>query len=35
MDFEASINDVQDCLQVKHIAESLLDPNKWQVKDLR
>ena len=33
-DFEASINDCARLFTVKHIAESLLDPNKWQVKDL-
>ena len=33
-DFEASINDCARLFTVKHIAESLLNPNKWQVKDL-
>jgi len=30
----ASINDCAKMFTVKHIAESLLNPNKWQVKDL-
>ena len=30
----ASINDCAKLFTVKHIAESLLNPNKWQVKDL-
>ena len=30
----ASINDYAKLFTVKHIAESLLNPNKWQVKDL-
>ena len=30
----ASINDCAKLFTVKHIAESLLDPNKWKVKDL-
>jgi hypothetical protein len=29
-----SINDCARLFTVKHIAESLLNPNKWQVKDL-
>jgi hypothetical protein len=33
-DNAASINDCAKMFTVKHIAESLLDPNKWQVKDL-
>ena len=33
-DFEASINDCARLFTVKYIAESLLNPNKWQVKDL-
>ena len=30
----ASINDCARLFTVKHIAESLLNPNKWEVKDL-
>ena len=30
----ASINDCAKLFTVKHIAESLLNPNKWEVKDL-
>ena len=30
----ASINDCARLFTVKHIAESLINPNKWQVKDL-
>ena len=30
----ASISDCSRLFTVKHIAESLLNPNKWQVKDL-
>ena len=30
----ASINDCAKLFTVKHIAESLLNPNKWDVKDL-
>ena len=30
----ASISDCARLFTVKHIAESLLNPNKWQVKDL-
>ncbi len=30
----ASINDCARMFTVKHIAESLINPNKWQVKDL-
>ena len=30
----ASINDCARLFTVKHIAESLLNPNKWDVKDL-
>ena len=30
----ASINDCARLFTVKHIAESLLNPNKWEIKDL-
>lgn len=30
----ASINDCARMFTVKHIAESLINPNKWEVKDL-
>ena len=30
----ASINDCARLFTVKHIAESLINPNKWEVKDL-
>ena len=33
-DFEASINDCAKMFTVKNIAESLLTPNKYQIKDL-
>ena len=33
-DFEASINDCAKMFTVKHIAESLLNTEKWTVKDL-
>ena len=33
-DFEASINDCAKLFTVKHIAESLLNTEKWTVKDL-
>ena len=33
-DFEASINDCAKMFTVKHIAESLLNVEKWKVKDL-
>ena len=33
-DFEASINDCAKMFTVKNIAESLLTPNKYQVKDI-
>ena len=33
-DFESSINDCAKMFTVKHIAESLLNVEKWKVKDL-
>ena len=33
-DFEASINDCAKMFTVKHIAESLLNTEKWTIKDL-
>ena len=33
-DFEASINDCAKMFTVKNIAESLLKPNQYQVKDI-
>jgi hypothetical protein len=33
-DFEASINDCAKMFAVKNIAESLLKPNQYQIKDL-
>jgi hypothetical protein len=33
-DFEASVNDCAKMFTVKHIAESLLNTEKWTIKDL-
>jgi len=33
-DFEMSVNDCAKMFTVKHIAESLLNTEKWKVKDL-
>ena len=33
-DFDASVNDCAKMFTVKHIAESLLNVEKWKVKDL-